>query len=326
MSTLITIFVVLGSAALVYYLFGMDPLIGAIFGAIAGGIGSTTTISIIRSLNTSKGILNFLTLESSITDVYSIILTLVLTQALISGVIDLQTISQGIVGTFSTGAKIGILAGVLYVAILSRIERGYSYMMTFAFVLLIYALVSFLGGSGAIAVLIFGIILGNEKSIRSIFHLKTQVKKPFIKEFQSEISFFIRTFFFVYLGIIVTLGSLNNFTVALALMLLFLLLRYISVTISTFKTQLYEFKNLLTAINPRGLATAVLATYPLYTIQDLIDKGQNGHLTVLIGQLSSLPEIAFYTIILSIIFTTILTPLSLNRKKESNGTKKNISQ
>ncbi|MBI2079459.1 cation:proton antiporter [Candidatus Micrarchaeota archaeon] len=323
MSTLVTILVVTGSAALFYYVFHMDPLIGAIFGAIAGGIGSTTTISIVRSLKMDGQILNFLTLESSITDVYSIILTIVLTQALISGVIDIQTIGQGIASTFSTGAVIGVIIGLLYITFLSKIERGYSYMMTFAVVMILYSLTNFLGGSGAISVLIFGILLGNEKTIRTVLHLK-ETKKPIIKEFQSEISFFIRTFFFVYLGAIVTLGSLNNFLLALALILLFYLLRYISILISTYKSPISYYNNLIAAINPRGLATAVLATYPLFTIQSEIAEGANGHLTNLINQLSNLPEIAFYTIILSIILTTIFVPLVVGGlEKQKNKTKIN---
>lgn len=151
---------------LLFTALGLNPFVGAILGAIAGGIGSAITISMLNSLNLSEKIKNFLTLESSITDVFSIILAIVLTDALISGNIELQTIGQGIAARFSVGLIIGAIAGFISITTLSKIQKGYSYMLTFAIVLILYAITEFLAGSGAIAVLVFGILFGNEALIR----------------------------------------------------------------------------------------------------------------------------------------------------------------
>lgn len=318
-SLLTTVLGILG-AALLFLLLGLNPLIGAILGAIAGGLGSTTTISMVKSLSIPAPIKNFLTLESSITDVFSIILALVLTQALISGAVDAQNIGQGIVTKFSVGLFIGLVAGIASLALLASIEKGYNYMLTFAMVLILYALTEFLAGSGAIAVLVFGVVFGNEGHIRRMFRLGHGEQHPIIREFQNEISFFIRTFFFVFLGVVVSLGGIENFAIGLAFTLLLYGVRYISVTISTKGSEIYNFIKVLTAVNPRGLATAVLATYPLIIVQGMLASGQNGGLDALLPQLNMLPEIAFYMIILSIIFTTAAVPLVLKgsvKKKES---------
>jgi cell volume regulation protein A len=92
---LITLLSIIACSFFFAYFVGVDPLIGAIFGALAGGIGSATTISILRGLSLPKAIDTFLTLESSITDVFSIILTIVFTGALISGSLDVQFLVQG---------------------------------------------------------------------------------------------------------------------------------------------------------------------------------------------------------------------------------------
>ena len=195
---LTTVVAIILSIALFNFL-GINPIIGAIFGAIAGGIGSTTTISIASSLKLPDRIKNFLTLESSITDVFSIILTIVLTQTLLSGSIDFQIISQGIASRFSTGLIIGAVTGIISLAILSKIQKGYNYMVTFAIVLILYAVTEFLAGSGAIAVLVFGLLFGNENAIRNALKLDINAgKRPIIKQFQNEISFFIRTFFLYF--------------------------------------------------------------------------------------------------------------------------------
>ncbi|MEW5996975.1 MAG: cation:proton antiporter [Candidatus Micrarchaeota archaeon] len=319
-SALITLLGILGSA-LFFLILGFDPLIGAILGAVAGGIGSTTTISLIRSLPLPGSIRTFLTLESSITDIFSIILALVLTQALVSGSLNLLTVGQGIAAKFSVGIISGFIAGLLSLAALSRIEKGYNYMITFAIVLMLYSMTEFLNGSGAIAVLMFGIVFGNEVAIKRLFRMGHEEHRPLVMQFQTEISFFIRTFFFVFLGIVVGLGSLANFLIGAGYMLFLCLIRHLSLSFSMRgDEELSAYKSLLTAVNPRGLATAVLATYPLLVVQDALASAPDARLSLLLPQLASLPEISFYVIVLSVILTTVLVPLAMrkNHKKEES--------
>ena len=318
-NAILTTILGIAGCVLLFSLLGFNPIMGAILGAIAGGIGSTTTISITKGLSLPPQIKNFLTLESSMTDVFSIILALVLTQALISGAVDLQSIGQGILGKFTIGAFAGIFAGIASIMVLAKIEKGYNYMITFALFLILFAITDFFGGSGAIAVLIFGVVFGNEAAIRKMFKLNHNGGRPLIKQFQSEISFFIRTFFFVFLGVIVDLGSLTNFLIAFILLVMFYAIRYISVYLSTFNSTMFDYRKILTAVNPRGLATAVLATYPVIMLQNTIKLKPDDSLQQLLSQMIALPEIAFYLIILSIISTTILVPLVVrdgNKDKE----------
>ncbi|MCR4368290.1 MAG: cation:proton antiporter [archaeon] len=308
----ITILSMIGGG-LLFALVGYNPFLGVILGAIAGGIGSSTTISIAKSISLPDNIRNFLTLESSITDVFSIILAIVLTQSLVSGIFDVQILSAGIVGKFSIGLFVGIAVGITSIA-LSRIEREYNYMVTLAAVLMTFAVTEFLGGSGAIAVLTFGVLLGNEALIRKTLKMGEVEAYPMVKQFQTEISFFIRTFFFVFLGIVVTLGNTANFLIALMLIILLYVIRYIVISLATANTAYSAYKNTLTAINPRGLATAVLATYPLIVLQKTIETSPNSALESLIPSLLALSEIAFYLIILSIVFTTLLVPLTKNKE------------
>ena len=76
-------------------------------------------------------------------------------------------------------------------------------------ILALYSITEFLGGSGAIGRPDIRIMLGNEKSVRSIIHMDETEEKVPIKEFHTEVSFIVRTFFFVFLGMVVTLTSIN---------------------------------------------------------------------------------------------------------------------
>ena len=302
--------------ALLFFVIGLNALIGAIIGAIVGGIDTGITLSITRSMTIPEKVKNFLTIESSSNDVLSIILALLLTQALIMGAIDVQVLAQGIVGKFAIGIFVGLMVGIASTLLLAHIEKGYNYMVTLAIVLLLFAVTEFLNGSGAIAVLVFGIILGNETVVRGLIHSREVKSYPIVQQFQAEVSFFIRTFFFVFLGIMVTVGNITNFGIALAIMALLYFIRYVVVHFATLNTELSKYKRMLIAINPRGLATAVLATYPIVLIQAAISTNPTPELASISAQITILSEIAFYLIVVSVILTTILLPLSNHIKEK----------
>jgi cell volume regulation protein A len=140
-------------------------------------------------------------------------------------------------------------------------------MFTLAAVLITFGVLDFLGGSGSIAVLIFGIILGNSHSFSKILNISNDsLVESTIKFFHGEMTFFIRTFFFVYLGMII---SFKDFTVqfllvSFALFLIIIVARYISVmvTTKTFPAKRGD-RFLMLSMLPRGLASAVLAILPV---------------------------------------------------------------
>jgi cell volume regulation protein A len=144
-------------------------------------------------------------------------------------------------------------------------------MITLGTLLFIYACADIIAGGvggGVIAALTFGLVLGNELEVAKALRMR---RKSFelderVKEFNSEISFFVRTFFFVYLGIV---SSLISFTL---LMLLLAIVTFVSLVGVRYIAALVEKKrmNLLKPdaaahllLMPRGLVAAVLASLPL---------------------------------------------------------------
>ncbi|MGI9548585.1 MAG: cation:proton antiporter, partial [Bdellovibrionales bacterium] len=79
-----------------------------------------------------------------------------------------------------------------------------------------------------------------------------------------EISFLLKTFFFLYLGMIMQVSSLDIFLWASLITVLMYVTRYVVVRI-VFSTKEYSFFDALISfgMGPRGLACAVLATLPL---------------------------------------------------------------
>ena len=138
-------------------------------------------------------------------------------------------------------------------------------MLTISFLFFVYASTQILGGHGAVASFVVGLILGNPKRVGNIFNSD---KKYFgltekTKEFQDQISFFIKTFFFVILGIIITFENPMLFLYGGILSIVIIITRYVAVEIISIGTELKRMeKSIMTFMSPRGLAAAVLASTP----------------------------------------------------------------
>jgi len=246
----------------------VPPLYSVLFGTIFGGSSSIAIISLASRIKVSEKCSTILSLESAITDILCIVFSLVVIEIILKGpALDLTTIGQSIASRFSTGIVLGIIFGLIWLSALKRITNvSYAYMLTLAVVLLSYALSEFLGGSGSLCSLLFGIMLGNEKEIYRILRMERQsnlVVDFGLKRFESEIAFLLRTFFFVYIGLIVTIGNIRFVITGIILSLMMLLLRFGAVKLATLRSELVKERPIMTVMLTRGLAAAVLATLPL---------------------------------------------------------------
>jgi cell volume regulation protein A len=211
---------------------------------------------------------------------------------------------------------LGIVIGISWLSMLKRIVKAsYSYMLTLGIALLAYALSEFLGGSGALCSLLFGIMLGNEKEIYGILRMKkpsNQVVDAGLKRFESEIAFLLRAFFFVYIGLIVTAPNLTTVIIGIALALTLLLIRIGVVHVATIRSELIQERAIMSALLTRGLASAVLATLPL----QYADPVKYPDVGRIFQQLSPFYiNITVVVILATAVITTVGIPL-LRRKTE----------
>jgi cell volume regulation protein A len=172
------------------------------------------------------------------------------------------------------GGCVAFLAGLLWLWALSRLySQKYYYLLTLGFVFLMMGAVENIHGSGAVAVLIFGIVLANGQTLMVVIgpSWRERLSKlfrngqielhPRIMESHTEISFLVRTFFFIYLGVIFRWPG-SDFRLWLAILLVSIAIiigREVAVQLLGWIAKVSaRNRMLLTAMLPRGLATAVL--------------------------------------------------------------------
>jgi len=194
-------------------------------------------------------------------------------------------------------------------------------MLTLAVVLLAYAFSEFLGGSGSLCSLLFGIMLGNEKEIYKMLRMERPANMAVdggLKRFESEIAFLLRTFFFVYIGMIVTIGDINIMIVGIILSLILVIVRFGPVTLATVRSQLTEERAIMTVMLTRGLAAAVLATLPLqYAAEYAADPTRYPEAGPIFQQLAPYYiNLAVIIILATAIIATVGVPILRRRAKE----------
>ncbi len=266
---LLTFILTAGSiGAYLHHILGWEILQSLMLGAILGCTSAAIVIPIVNRLNVSEEIKTTLSVESALSDVLAVVITISLIDAIHIGQQDPTAPFKAVVGSFSTAILIGFLVGLIWMKVLDMMRgKKLAYMLTLAAILIAFGGVTILGGSGSIAVLVIGLVLGNSDSFTKFL----KIKKPLqvdqsIRFLHEEISFFIRTFFFVYLGMMFSFKKVNAefMTLCGVMVLIIILLRIICTEITI---RVYPDKKqdsfLIKLMMPRGLASAVLATLPV---------------------------------------------------------------
>jgi len=282
----------------------IDPVVSMMLGCILGGTASAVVIPIVRQMHMSEKPAIMLILEAAIGNVFSIVLALALMQAIKSRHVEFGAILGDIFSSFILATVMGLLGAIFWALILDQVRNiKYSILTTPAFVFIIYGINEWMGFSGAIAALAFGIGLANIYSIYNAW-LKKFIKKVPVNLNETERSLFselvllLKTFFFIYVGISIQLKRWEPIVIGLGISILLFIIRIPAVRFAISKKEGIPEKEVvfMSALNPKGLTAAVLATQALIYIPDSETA-------------MFVRNIVFSVILSSIVINSILIPL-----------------
>lgn len=254
----------------------IDLLLSLTLGAIVGGTSGAIVIPIVSKMRIKPQTKAMLITESIITDVLVIVVSLSMLTVVLTGELELLSISGDLASKFLIGGIVGLLAGVGWLFVLERMRnQPLCYMTTFGALVVVAGIVEIppLNSSGAIAALTFGLAIGNRHVVKrrlSSLSLSNATNIQ-IQQFHSEITFFVRTFFFVYLGLFFRLETFTEIHLVAGLLTIsmIVLVRWIA-SMAAWKIGNLNIEDAETvfASMPRGLAAAVLATLPPLMLAD----------------------------------------------------------
>ncbi|MCK4477617.1 cation:proton antiporter [Candidatus Bathyarchaeota archaeon] len=253
-----------------HFLLGFQWLEALMLGPMTAGTSSVVIIPLVSKLNISKDVEVTLSLESTITDVLNIVLVLAILQTYVGGLVDIQQTLITILGKFAIGAVLGTIVGIVWIRALYLIRKEeYTYMLTLGVLIGCYAASETFGGSGPLAALLFGLMLGNDRKIFKTLRVRLDLGylseiKNFVKRTQGELSFLIRAFFFVFLGLIYGVGR-GEFPIWLGILIAVLIVavnlvfRHVATTVATWRSDMFQYRRFMTFMCGIGLANATLS-------------------------------------------------------------------
>ncbi|MDG6985199.1 MAG: cation:proton antiporter [Nitrososphaerota archaeon] len=268
-SVQVFMYVVLSTIAIafaVHLLERWDLVSSFIFASMVGGeTTAAVVIPLSRSLKLPEATATFLTIESAMNSILSIILFFTFVGVYQTGGANWLTTFQTVASNFSVGIVLGALLSVVWIILLNRLQNGkYTYVLTLGLVFATYVISSRLGGNGELSVLIFGVVLGNYLllSRATDLHLSMEPLLQKLGVFQEELSFLMETLFFVFLGLTfeISTGSIYaNLNIGVLVLFILLLFRIIAATVSTRGSDLGKDMGSIVLMCAQGLVPATLA-------------------------------------------------------------------
>ena len=255
-----------------------------LLGAALGCTSGTIVIPALQQIETPDPVRITLTVESSLGEVIAVLMvgSLLGSSGGSSLITDLAT-------DFTHHIAVSLLIGIAVGAAWSKLwpllaGQPYINILNLGVVLGVYALGDFLKGSGLLTALIFGVTLAN---LPRTPHMTRQGTR--MLAFHAEISFLVRSFFFVLLGVVAEFVSKHYIVPILAILAALVLARFLAMQGSRWVVRDVERQDteLLFWMLPRGLVTAVLA------LEIVNDRG---------AVFSFLPAMAFTVVLVTNLF------------------------
>lgn len=244
---------------------------GLLFGAMIGGTSTSTVLSLLGCIGLSGNDLGecklFLVLESIFTDSLSIVTTMTLLRILQMPEVHLSEGFKDIVFVLMVGSLVGFCIGILWVQMLDFARnRPFNYIMTLAILFVCYFVGEQMGGpgTGAMSGLVFGVTMTNYPLLARRFNLKenVRVERRRLRAFHEEITFLIKSFMFFFVGLQINL-SIPLFAIGIGLAALIGLTRFLSVSVTTYFTELSNMEVKVARLEfSNGLTALVLAQLP----------------------------------------------------------------
>lgn len=240
------------SFLLCYLLLGLGVAPSLVVAVIFSSVAPELVSGFLQSTGASKELVRIGKTEAVFTEALSVILAVLL----LSGAALFQpsgmgqlAISISFIVLFSVA--LGGLFALLWKAGFAKLEPEYEHLAIIGLAAALYALCGSAGGNGVISVFAFAFLIGNSPGSNL----------GEVKRFQSEISFFLRTFFFVFLGALLfhSPKPLEIALAALALSLLLAAARVLAGKALALLEKSAREQRLLEWASGRGLTVAVLS-------------------------------------------------------------------
>ncbi len=281
---------------------GLSWEASVLLGLILGGTAGEVVSKLLGIHQGEPATATLLSLEAAISDVLAVVGVVVFASVVSIIGISASDIASQVLSTFAVALLIGISLGFVWTRVLIHSATTHAYVLTVAMMLLVYGAAEFSKSSGPLAVVAFALVLGNSRRLLALLKGGSgeTVVTTEARTFYTELAFLVRTFFFIYTGIIASFASPMLLLVGAGIMMLLLVFRPVVVRVTNLSFLPPKDVKFVNVVVPRGLAAVVLAQVAMrYPIRGVV----------------VLPTIVLSVVVVSLLLTALFTFLSTSKKK-----------
>ena len=273
-----------------HYVLGWVWLESILLASIVGGSSSAIVFGLVKNIKISEEVKSMLSFESALTDILAMITAFILFEAVLIGHFDLQTLQETLGRAVVVGLVLGFGVGIPWMYVSTKFgNTQHAYMLTLGILFVLFFLANSFGESGALTALVFGLMLGNKRHLSRVLKFKLP-KIEMDDPTHNQLTFLVRSFFFVFVGLMASFGQVEYVVFGVLITIVVFGGRIFVGKITLTKRFSKLDKAVTNSMIPRGLAAAVLATYPV---------------TMGLPNAEAYPQIIFFIILSSVIITTI---------------------
>jgi len=294
-------FSMIAVGSLLHFALGVRWAYALLMASAWSGMNTAIVKAVCKYIKVQEETYQTLTMVSLVDDPLVLITTLTILSYIRLGGISSQEILIKLSSNIFIAIFLGAILGLAWLNVLYIARKGeYTYTFTLAASLFVYSLTEILGGAGVIAVFIFGLMIGNYKSVVNALNLKISTDelsslKISIEKFHSELTFMLSSFFFTFIGLIYVFTGFFALLLGLACSILLHVTKYITAKIGTFRSPMSEDLPVMGFIVGQGAASAAMSTLPIvYNLPDAVIFTSIALNIILINNITSitLPYIA----------------------------------
>jgi NhaP-type Na+/H+ or K+/H+ antiporter len=248
----------------VHFGFSQPWVAAAILGAVLGGTGASVMVPMVRAIKVGEKVSAVLTVEAGLTDVLCIVVTLTLLSFHSIARVRLgATVERALLVLVATVA-FGAASAAGWIWVRAHLERHVrkDHLGTIAILFGMVGGADWLGLSGPMAALVFGLVLANVKGLPGLARLAQNRPSALTTEelyFVHELSFMLKTFFFLFVGVLIRLTDWQALLAAAIIILLVQSVRPLVVRLSLPRSTVKRDAATAAALVPKGMVAVVLS-------------------------------------------------------------------
>jgi NhaP-type Na+/H+ or K+/H+ antiporter len=292
------IFVIGILTPLLYFFFKIPFIDSLLLATVLSETSVTFIVPLIARVNLNENIKHTVEVETIMNSIMNIIVVL-----LILSVMNQQFTIAGtagyLFGSISESLVLGGVVGIVWLVVLRQALTPHYYIATIAILLALWGVSDYLGASAILTVFLFSVIITNSVPVSKIIKISGSINNESLSYFNQEITFFVLTLFYVYIGILVNIFDFGGIIIAAILVAILVPIRFLEVYSVQGMTKWFgKDTAIVSSFVQRGSTVIVIAGVLLSTDPKVFNLYGN---------------ILFYTVIFSILAGSIIFS-ALSRK------------